>query len=129
MERLRKRADFLATASGAKAPAGAFVLQARRRDDDGPPRVGFTVSRQLGTAVQRNRARRRLKEVVRLAGPGRIRPGHDYVVIGRPGALILPFARLLEEFKRAIERIHRGGRMKSAGRRGRVKPNLVEDTR
>jgi ribonuclease P protein component len=120
MERLRKRTDFLATASGAKAAAAAFVLQARRRDDDGPPRVGFTVSRQLGTAVQRNRARRRLKEVVRLAGPGRIRPGHDYVVIGRPGALILPFALLLEEFKRAIERIHRGGRVKSAERRGRV---------
>src|SRR5688572_12306897 len=55
MERLRQRADFLAAATGVKAPAAAFVLQARRRDDDGPVRIGFTVSRKVGTAVERNR--------------------------------------------------------------------------
>jgi ribonuclease P protein component len=105
------------------------VLQVRRRNDNGPPRVGFTVSRQVGTAVERNRARRRLKEVVRLAAPGRIRPGHDYVVVGRVAALTMPFALLLEEFKGAVERIHRGGKTKSSVRQGRIKPSAVEDTR
>ena len=32
-----------------------------------PVRVGFTVSKQVGNAVERNRVRRRLREVVRLA--------------------------------------------------------------
>ena len=40
MDRLRQRADFLAAAaSGIKAPATAFVLQVRKRSDDGPARV------------------------------------------------------------------------------------------
>jgi ribonuclease P protein component len=45
MQRLRQRADFLAAAGAAKVPTAAFVLQARKRDDGGPIRVGFTVSR------------------------------------------------------------------------------------
>ena len=65
LERLRQRADFLAAASAIKVPTAAFVLQVRKRNDKGPVRVGFTVSRKVGTAVERNRVRRRLKEVVR----------------------------------------------------------------
>ena len=61
MERLRQRADFLAAATGAKAPTAAFVLQARKRGDSGPIRVGFTVTKKVGNAVERNRVRRRLK--------------------------------------------------------------------
>ncbi len=67
MERsLRQRADFLAAAGGIKVPAATFVLQARDRREPGPVRVGFTVSEKVGNAVERNRVRRRLREVVRL---------------------------------------------------------------
>ena len=105
MERLRQRADFLAAADGVKAPAPMFVLQMRRRED-GPVRVGFTVSKRVGGAVERNRIRRRLKEVVRLSSPSRMRPGHDYVLIGRRAALDAPFERIREEFDRALRRVH-----------------------
>mgnify|MGYP006176109567 CR=1 FL=1 len=37
-------------AFGAKAPAATFVLQMRRRREDGPVRVGFTVSKRIGNA-------------------------------------------------------------------------------
>ena len=110
MERLRQRADFLAAATGVKAPAAAFVLQARRRDDDGPVRIGFTVSKKVGTAVERNRVRRRLREIVRLSPAARLRPGHDYVLVGRRAALDLPFARMIEEFDRTLRRVHAGMR-------------------
>ena len=53
MERLRQRADFLAAASGIKVSASAFMLQARRRADDGPVRFGLTVSKKVGNAVER----------------------------------------------------------------------------
>lgn len=107
MDRLRQRADFLAAAaSGIKAPATAFVLQVRKRSDDGPARVGFTVSKKVGNAVERNRVRRRLREIVRLSVAGRIRTGHDYVVIGRRAALDLPFARMKQDFEGALRRVH-----------------------
>ena len=105
MERLRQRADFLAAARGAKVAMTAFVLQARNRGDDGAARVGFTVSRKVGTAVERNRVRRRLREVVRLSAADRLRSGHDYVLIGRRAALSLPFERLSEDLNKALRRL------------------------
>ena len=105
MERLRQRADFLAAATGAKVPTAAFVLQARKRDDSGPIRVGFTVSRKVGNAVERNRVRRRLKEIVRLSAATGLFSGHDYVLIGRRAALSLPFEQITEDFKRALRRL------------------------
>jgi ribonuclease P protein component len=83
-----------------------FVLQALDRREDGPVRVGFTVSRKVGNAVERNRVRRRLREVVRLSSTARMRPGFDYVLIGRRAALDLPFDRLTEDFDRALGRVH-----------------------
>ena len=115
MERLRQRADFVATAAGAKAAAAAFVLQARNRQDQGPARFGFTVSKKVGNAVERNRVRRRLREIVRLSGAIRLRVGHDYVLVGRRAALELPFSRMAQEFEGALRRVHggRGGKMES----------------
>ena len=112
MERLKQRADFLAAAGGGRAPSAAFVLQARNRNDRGPARFGFTVSRKVGNAVERNRVRRRLRELVRLSAADRARTGHDYVLIGRRAALDLPFAEMAEALERALRRVHvgRGGR-------------------
>ena len=107
MERLRQRADFLAAATGVKIPAAAFVLQAKRRDDEGPARFGFTVSKKVGNAVERNRVRRRLREIVRMHAAGRIRAGHDYVLVGRRAALALPFERIKQDFDGAVRRAHR----------------------
>jgi ribonuclease P protein component len=120
VERLRKRADFLNVATGPRAPAAAFVLQACERADTGPPRVGFTVSKKVGNAVERNRVRRRLREIVRLSDAGRLKPGNDYVLVGRRTALDLPFARLNEDFCQALERIHQQRRAprRPAARRG-----------
>ena len=110
MERVKQRSDFLAAAAGAKAPGLALILQAGERNDAGPPRVGFTVSRKVGTAVERNRVRRRLREIVRLSAAGRLHPGKDYVLIGRRAALDLPFDRLCADFLGALARVHRGRR-------------------
>jgi ribonuclease P protein component len=108
MERLRQRADFLAAASGVKISAAAFVLQARKRTDDGPARLGFTVSKKVGNAVERNRVRRRLREIVRRSSANWMRSGHDYVLIGRRAALKVSFARIAEEFEGALRRMHAG---------------------
>jgi ribonuclease P protein component len=105
MERLTQRSDFLAAARGSKVPTAGFVLQAFERGDDGPVRVGFTVSKKVGNAAERNRVRRRLREIVRRTGEASLRFGHDYVLIGRRAALSLPFERIAEDFQRATRRL------------------------
>jgi ribonuclease P protein component len=80
-------------------------------------RVGFTVSRQVGNAVQRNRVRRRLRELVRLAPAGALRPGHDYVVIGRRAALVASFTDMVRQFDSALRRLH------AAPRHGQDEPS------
>jgi len=105
MQRLKRRREFLAAARGASRAAPAVVVQMLKRGDEGPPRVGFTVTRKLGGAVARNRIRRRLKEAVRLALPGCMKPGRDYVFIGRPETALRPFGLLQQDLMDAVGRI------------------------
>jgi ribonuclease P protein component len=107
MDRLRQRADFLAVAAGARVSSAAFTLQSCRRDDLGPIRVGFTVTKKNGTATERNRIRRRLREVVKQADIVAMRPHHDYVLVGRRTALTRDFAALLDDFRTALKRLDR----------------------
>jgi len=107
MDRLRQRADFLAVANGARVNSAAFVVQSRRRDDDGPIRVGFTVSRKNGTAAERNRIRRRLRELVKLLDVISMRPHSDYVLVGRRAALNRDFATMLDDLRSALHRLDR----------------------
>jgi ribonuclease P protein component len=117
MERLRQRADFLAAATGSKVPSKSFILQARRRDDDGPVRIGFTVSKKVGNAVERNRVRRRLREIVRHSDALRLQTGRDYVFVGRRTALTARFEGLIEELNGALRRLLATGPDKSPSRR------------
>jgi ribonuclease P protein component len=107
MDRLRQRADFLAVASGARVNRAAFLLQSRRRDDDGPIRVGFTVTKKNGTATERNRIRRRLRELVKRLDVLSMRPHSDYVLVGRRAALTCDFATMLDDLRSALHRFDR----------------------
>jgi len=105
MDRLRQRADFLAVANGARANFSAFTVQSRGRDDQGPIRVGFTVTKKNGTATERNRIRRRLRELVKRLEVISMRPHHDYVLVGRRDALTRDFAAMLEDLRSAMRRL------------------------
>jgi ribonuclease P protein component len=107
MDRLRQRADFLAVANGARMNSAAFVLQSLSRDDDGPVRVGFTVTRKNGTATERNRIRRRLRELVKRLDVISMRPHSDYVLVGRRAALNRDFATMLDDLRSALARLER----------------------
>jgi ribonuclease P protein component len=103
IERLKKRPDFL---KAAKAPAlsrGAVFMQMRARLDDDPLiRVGFTATKKVGGSVERNRAKRRLREAARLLLPLHGRPMYDYVFIARGGTRTREWGRLLDDVKTAL---------------------------
>ena len=100
--RLRKRAEFLAVQRGAKLRGPLFLLEMLTRGDDAPPRLGITVTKKAGNAVERNRIRRRLREAVRVHAADDMAPGTDYVIVGRREILGTPFAALKDELSRRI---------------------------
>lgn len=113
MLRLKRRREFLRIAAeGRKWVAPGLILQARRRDPvapmDGPDagvRVGYTVSRKVGSAVQRNRARRRLKAAAERVLPRHADDGHEFVLIGRAATLERPFAALVGDLETALRKL------------------------
>ena len=107
---MKKRADFLRTKEGRRYGLFGLAIEARRSPDGaigpGAARVGFTATRRLGGAVERNRAKRRLRalaqHVLTLSG----REGYDYVLIARPGTLSRRFGELENDLNTAIAAVH-----------------------
>ncbi len=109
LDRLRKRREFLAAAGGRKWAATSLVLQALKRDDEAPARIGFTVTRKVGSAVIRNRARRRLRAAAGEILPLLAKQGYDYVLVGRAGTLNRAWPDLLDDLRAALAKVHGPG--------------------
>jgi ribonuclease P protein component len=122
--RLKKRSEYLFAKGGTRFATPSFVLQARRRlpnsaENRKMARFGFTATKRLGGAVTRNRARRRLKEAVRLAAVDQAIEGYDYVLIARGGAVQRPFTEVIKDLQRAMNKVHEP----SSGKRHRKSPS------
>ncbi len=109
--RLLRRADFLRVAGARrKWITPGLILQAARREkgsDRSPavPRVGLTASRKVGSAVARNRARRRLRAVAEDVIPAHAAPGYDYVLIARKETVTRPYPALRRDLETALRRL------------------------
>ncbi|MEQ8746546.1 ribonuclease P protein component [Pyruvatibacter sp.] len=116
IERLTRRADFLKAARARRVAMPGLVMQMRARPEapEAPFRIGFTVTKKVGNAVVRNRAKRRLRAAADATLPRYGLPGRDYVVIGRAGTLTRPFALLLTDYERALAKLHGGAKAPTA---------------
>ena len=120
--RIKKRVEYLAVnKTDRKWVTPAFIVQARPTDSGDAPRVGFTVSKKVGNAVARSRARRRLKEACRAVFNTYAQPGWDYVLIGRTAALSHDFKKLQADLRWALAKLQAGADIQRDGKAKRGK--------
>ena len=109
--RLRRQSEFQSAFAGKRIYSGRALVAFAIPSSGHESRVGVTVSRALKSSVERNRARRRVRELARdkLLGPDSPLTGlgirYDVVLIARPAALVMTFADLSEEAAQAALRI------------------------
>jgi len=107
---MRKRADFLRAQKGRRQSAPGLTLETclspPAKSAPGAVRIGFTASKKVGGAVERNRAKRRLRAAAAATLPLLAREGHDYVLIARTATLSRRFDELLRDLSKALTAAH-----------------------
>ncbi|MCW9034505.1 MAG: ribonuclease P protein component [Alphaproteobacteria bacterium] len=98
-------------------------------DGELPFRIGFTVSKKVGNAVARNRARRRLRAVVEQVLPSYGKAGRDYVIIGRRQTIERPFDALKEDLTQALQRVGGKNRQGAAKKKAGTSQNRGNEKR
>ena len=101
--RVDRRDTFEALRRGRRLREGPINVSWVPGDPAEPPRVAYTIGRRVGSAVARNRVRRRLRMLIREAAPT-LPPG-AYLVGIRPEAAALPYEELRSVLLRALERL------------------------
>ena len=105
---LRRKADFEALGRHGTARSTRLLVLRSLRTNGPETRVGLSTPRSLGGAVQRNRVRRRLRELIRERR-GTIGTGWDLLLIARPEAASASYAELRAAFGSLVERSGIGG--------------------
>jgi ribonuclease P protein component len=109
--RIRKRREFLSTYADGRKAVGRFLVAFLRFRSSPGNRLGITVTRKFGGSVERNRTRRRIREVFRRGGWGcaDAGPPHwDLVVNARDGAGRASLEELREDLARLVGRLSKG---------------------
>ena len=102
--RITAQADFrLVARSGRRAAGKAVVMQCRRGRPGVEVRFGFVVSNSVGTAVVRNRVKRRLRAIARLEMVNELR-GFEFVVRALPASADASWSSLQSEFSTVLAR-------------------------
>jgi ribonuclease P protein component len=104
--RMRRSSDFGATVrAGRRAGSKMVVVHVLQDGREGPPVVGFVVSKGIGGAVVRNRTKRRLRALMRPLVP-RLPPGTRLVVRANPPVASASSAGLGRDLVAVLHRAH-----------------------
>ena len=87
-----------------ESAVGRFVVVYARRNGTEQNRLGITTGLKLGHAVDRNRARRRIRETYRL-NEGCLKQGYDIVIVARTAAIAGNFSEMQQSFLRQCAKL------------------------
>lgn len=106
VETLKKRKDFLRVAKGFKVVTSSIILQAALSlcAENPAPKVGYTTSKKIGKATVRNRAKRRMRALVREFFPKLALNNVEYVLIGRHNTAECSFDILKRDMEYALKK-------------------------
>lgn len=103
---IKSSSDFQRIAHrGKKWVGSAFIMQGLGTEQGAPCRFGLTVSRRVGNAVMRNRAKRRLREIIRTSPVLPRINGIDIVLIAKTAAVDFDFQRMKEDFLKGLTNV------------------------
>ena len=77
--KITKRSDYVKASKGQYIKTCALLLQKVKRDDKKNPRYGVTASKKIGNAVERNKAKRRIRHAIKVVLRKYGKSGYDYV--------------------------------------------------
>ena len=103
--KITKRSDYIKASKGRYVKTSSLFLQKLKRDDKKNPRYGVTASKKIGIAVERNRAKRRIRHAIKEVLPKYGENGYDYVVVARIKINKVSWKTVLNDLEKAFREI------------------------
>ena len=97
IDKITKRSDYLRASKSKYFRSNSFIIQFYNRVDDLEPRYGVTATKKIGNAIKRNKAKRRVRNLVKDLLPKYGKNGYDYVFIAKENLINEDWEVLKEE--------------------------------
>lgn len=105
LSKITKRSDYVKASRGRYIKTSSLFLQKVKRNDKKFPRYGVTASKKIGIAVERNRAKRRIRHAIKEVLPKYGKNGYDYVVLATIKTNKVSWKTVLNDLERAFREI------------------------
>ena len=97
IDKITKREDYLRASKSKYFRSNSFIIQFYNRADTFGPRYGVTATKKIGNAIKRNKAKRRIRNLVKDLLPKYGKNGYDYVFIAKENLINEDWEVLKEE--------------------------------
>ena len=99
IEKVTKRSDYIRASNSIFKKSNSLIIQLYNREDTSGPRYGITASKKIGNAIKRNKAKRRIRHLIKNLLPKYGKNGYDYVFVAKEKVIDSPWDSLLQETK------------------------------
>jgi len=103
--KITNRSDYVKASNGRYIKTSSLFLQKVKRDDKKIPRYGITASKKIGIAVERNRAKRRIRHAIKEVLPKYAKNGYDYVVVATIKTNKVSWKTVLNDLEKGLREI------------------------